>query len=834
MVLGAAHAAAFVAGDVDRSLEATLPPPVQSSVTVIPFSFPRLAEQLGYGAGNRAPHFYQRAHDAGCDYRRATLEVLIDLHRAPAAARLRRLARRHHRGVPPGDSCSRMSAAKSAPGLDEVREAAIATMCRGDATHIDSFLWPSVVGKHVGRVASRIGRNSLQEEFWREVKERRLPGTDAPETFALQLNNNVEVGTSRVPAPAAASPAFRTRRFTEHGEPRPVRQGRGSRGRLRRAEPRARGVGGAVDARHRRRAGRAHRLRRQLEEVATRRWTSGCRAQRPPATRPTCCSRRWSPRCPQTLSSALQACDGFAAGDDDLPSLARACRALSGLSAYGTVALAIGRQRHGDLATCVARPSRAPCCASATPARQRRGDAAGDRSAAHRCTRSRWRSRSWTRARGSRRRGRSSTVTTVNPTPPASPAGCSTWRRRSTSSEIARIVGQRLSNTLEPERAAAFLAGFLEVNALVLVKNRAGRRGARRLPRRPSRPSASATSLPIAAPRLRRPRRDRAPVSARERVWRAQPVGSRQVGATDSRREGQGEAQGDERRSGQGDRRSGRPAVSGAPVLSDADRASRCSAGAWRWARRAEKVHASSSHSSGLGAGATGLLGDPSRARRARRGARRSSTRRNAALASAARAPYIPEVARRRCASSSATTSSRSSRRTPSSSKGLTQLLFEPETLPFLEKNVDLVATLISARGLIPDEAKDIAREIVREVVEELRKKLESEVRTRGVRRAAARPHKPAEGRCATSTGGARSAPNLKGWDASASGSCRSASTSGPTSGATTSGTSRSLVDQSGSMAESVVYSSVMAAIFASLDVLQDAARCSSTPRSWT
>ncbi|HNL02654.1 MAG TPA: hypothetical protein PKJ30_16195, partial [Leptospiraceae bacterium] len=38
--------------------------------------------------------------------------------------------------------------------------------------------------------------------------------------------------------------------------------------------------------------------------------------------------------------------------------------------------------------------------------------------------------------------------------------------------------------------------------------------------------------------------------------------------------------------------------------------------------------------------------------------------------------------------------------------RGLTQLLFEPETLPFLEKNVDLVSTLISARGLIPEKAK--------------------------------------------------------------------------------------------------------------------------------
>src|SRR5258707_9403242 len=34
------------------------------------------------------------------------------------------------------------------------------------------------------------------------------------------------------------------------------------------------------------------------------------------------------------------------------------------------------------------------------------------------------------------------------------------------------IVGQRLSNVLEPQAAATFLSGFFEVNALVLVKNR--------------------------------------------------------------------------------------------------------------------------------------------------------------------------------------------------------------------------------------------------------------------------------------------------------------------------------------------------------------------------
>ena len=35
--------------------------------------------------------------------------------------------------------------------------------------------------------------------------------------------------------------------------------------------------------------------------------------------------------------------------------------------------------------------------------------------------------------------------------------------------------------------------------------------------------------------------------------------------------------------------------------------------------------------------------------------------------------------------------------------KGITQLLFEPETMPLLEKNVELVALLLSAQGMIPD-----------------------------------------------------------------------------------------------------------------------------------
>ncbi|WP_338873015.1 VWA domain-containing protein [Myxococcus stipitatus] len=152
--------------------------------------------------------------------------------------------------------------------------------------------------------------------------------------------------------------------------------------------------------------------------------------------------------------------------------------------------------------------------------------------------------------------------------------------------------------------------------------------------------------------------------------------------------------------------------------------------------------------------------------------------------------------------------------------KGLTQLLFEPETLPFLEKNVELVTTLVSARGLIPDEAKSLARTIVREVVDELRKKLESTVRTAVF--GALRRDRTSPLPIARNIDWKRTIRhNLKGWDAENKRLVPERFYFWPNQRRRHEWDVTLVVDQSGSMAESVVYSSVMAAIFASLDVLR-------------
>ncbi|NBD07358.1 MULTISPECIES: VWA domain-containing protein [Corallococcus] len=152
--------------------------------------------------------------------------------------------------------------------------------------------------------------------------------------------------------------------------------------------------------------------------------------------------------------------------------------------------------------------------------------------------------------------------------------------------------------------------------------------------------------------------------------------------------------------------------------------------------------------------------------------------------------------------------------------KGLTQLLFEPETLPFLDKNLELVTTLVSARGLIPEQAKDAARGIIREVVEDLRKKLESPLRTAVL--GALRRDRTSPIPIARNIDWRRTIrSNLKGWDAERKRLIPERFYFWPNQRRHHEWDVTLVVDQSGSMAESVVYSSVMAAIFASLDVLR-------------
>jgi hypothetical protein len=472
VVVGAAHAAAFAAGDVDLEADRILPKAVPSAVTLIPFSFPRLAEQLGYGAGNRAPQYYQRAHEAGCDYRRATLEVLVEF---TEHLRLRGFMASLSDTIEAYRLALTLAAirGKAEPGLDEVREATIATMCRGDATHVDGFLWPSVIGRNIGRVADRIGKNSLQEEFWREVTARRLPALDAVESFVLKLNDPVQVGTSvflhrlRVTGVQYASYLGK--------------QVGGGRGRA--AAPTE--DDGGVDALTRiSEAWQAQWtpstdvgliekivLGDTLEQVTTRLLEEQLRAARGAGQAADVLLEAVVTGSAQTVRSALAACDRLASDDDDLPSLAKAARVLSTLVAYGS---SRGRSLQGDQAIaslCEKTFERAilrvegACTGSDEGVKSAKAalhKLHGVALVQPRVDRAGW----FAAARGL------SASYAVNPGAAGLAAGLLYLAQVIDDAAIGLLVGQRLSNTLDPAGAAGFLEGFFEVNALALVKSR--------------------------------------------------------------------------------------------------------------------------------------------------------------------------------------------------------------------------------------------------------------------------------------------------------------------------------------------------------------------------
>jgi Mg-chelatase subunit ChlD len=146
---------------------------------------------------------------------------------------------------------------------------------------------------------------------------------------------------------------------------------------------------------------------------------------------------------------------------------------------------------------------------------------------------------------------------------------------------------------------------------------------------------------------------------------------------------------------------------------------------------------------------------------------------------------------------------------------GLQQLLLEPEMLAEVVPDVNLVATLLSLRRVIPDKTKATARRVVRSVVDELEKKLrgKTEQAVRGALSRASRTSRPR--------------PSEIDWDRTIR---KNLGTYQRERGTLIAerlvghGRKRSslrdvvlCVDQSGSMAASVVYASIFGAVLASL-----------------
>ncbi|WP_284742537.1 VWA domain-containing protein [Amycolatopsis sp. RTGN1] len=151
---------------------------------------------------------------------------------------------------------------------------------------------------------------------------------------------------------------------------------------------------------------------------------------------------------------------------------------------------------------------------------------------------------------------------------------------------------------------------------------------------------------------------------------------------------------------------------------------------------------------------------------------------------------------------------------------GLTRMLLEKELLSAVEPDVHLVGTLLSLNGVLPEETKETAREVVRKVVEELEERLAERTRAaiKGALDKASRTQRPRPG----DVDWARTIHrNLKHYSPEL-GTIVPEQLVGY--GRRQQAVQRDVilaVDQSGSMAESVVYSGLFGAVLASMRALK-------------
>lgn len=151
--------------------------------------------------------------------------------------------------------------------------------------------------------------------------------------------------------------------------------------------------------------------------------------------------------------------------------------------------------------------------------------------------------------------------------------------------------------------------------------------------------------------------------------------------------------------------------------------------------------------------------------------------------------------------------------------KGLKQLLFEPEMLKSVEPNVQLVGTLMSLSGQIPERTKETARMVVQSVVEKIKLRLEQKIRQVVVGALNRNDHSPIPNVSSIDwkwTIGR----NLKNYQPELKSIVPERVYFFSRAQKTNNWTVIVDMDQSGSMADSVVYGAVMGSIFASLPAL--------------
>ncbi len=186
-----------------------VPPPAVPtgtlSVTVAPYSYFRISELSGYGAGNRAPRYYELCyehHSAGVEQTRVVIDHVIDIVKQ---------ARRRGEPLSAADTIAATQHAlllarlrgRREPVLDDIHDALITCCCKGnprsDAAQLLEAMDEVNIGTRLGRVTDRLGRLPIVNDFYEQLERLELEEVAAREgvkAYALDKRQPADASRS--------------------------------------------------------------------------------------------------------------------------------------------------------------------------------------------------------------------------------------------------------------------------------------------------------------------------------------------------------------------------------------------------------------------------------------------------------------------------------------------------------------------------------------------------------------------------------------------------------------------------------------------------------------
>ena len=168
--------------------EAALPQ-ADCAATLMPYSYYRLSSRSGYGAGNKAPAYFELLWDALHREGLSGLPSRYLAHLAEAHRKAGNLVSSAEviEGVRLAQTLCAMRGSRY-PCLADLRDAAVTTMGHGNFSELAAAVAATEIGSGIGALPEGVSRTSVQEDFYRQLKELRLEKYRGLERQQLDLD----------------------------------------------------------------------------------------------------------------------------------------------------------------------------------------------------------------------------------------------------------------------------------------------------------------------------------------------------------------------------------------------------------------------------------------------------------------------------------------------------------------------------------------------------------------------------------------------------------------------------------------------------------------------